>query len=61
MKTDRTYTTADLKDAATAIAFALSRLELWEVPMFLKDWTQGADLEPWLAGPREWLEAQAAQ
>jgi hypothetical protein len=28
--------------------------------MFLTAWHQGEDLEPWLAGPREWLEAQPA-
>lgn len=29
--------------------------------MLLKDWSKGDDLEPWLVGPREWLDAQPVQ
>ena len=57
---DHAYSAADLRDATTAITFAMTSLELWEVPMFLKDWREGADLEPWLEGPSDVLAVQPA-
>ena len=33
-----------------AVDFALRNLEPYEIPRFLQDWQNGADLEEWLAG-----------
>ncbi len=42
-----------LKDGGFAIGYALEYLEPFEVPMFLTDWWNKADMKPWLS---VWLE-----
>lgn len=44
----KTTIASNIADASAAIAFALDRLEPFEVTMFLRDWREGKNLEPWL-------------
>lgn len=44
----KTTTAADIADAGAAIKFALDVLAPFEAIMFLRDWREGKNLEPWL-------------
>lgn len=46
-----------LKAPEKAIAFAIEPMEEFEVQAFLRDWSSGADLTPWVDGWRVDYEA----